>query len=191
MHIRDWQDILTDVTEADVDPDGWRAVAGTRQEGLGEDLFLGHPNAGVYELKTYAKNPRELRGVGTQVARRIDDELDPLLPQQNRQQDTESEEQGRFAVQSPPSDEEHAESMAKRLEETVRVHSEAPTSPDDFFTDVMDALESPAFGPMKYEFDGRPEELNKLTETFEDTDDLLAKDLDDLVESDEVSRGFQ
>jgi len=44
---------------------------------------------------------------------------------------------------------------------------------------------------MKYEFDGRPEELDKLTETFEDTDDLLAKDLDDLVETDEVNRGFQ
>ena len=67
MRVRDWQDILADVTDAGVDPDGWRAVAGDRRDGLGEDLYLGHPNAGVYALKTYAKNPTELRGVGGRV----------------------------------------------------------------------------------------------------------------------------
>ncbi|MFD1598952.1 hypothetical protein [Halobellus rarus] len=185
MRVRDWQDILADVTEADVDPDGWRAVAGDRRGGLGEDLFLGHPNAGVYALKTYTKNPTELRGVGSRVARRIDDDLEPLLPSQER------DEGGRFAVQSPPEDEEHAKSMATRLEETVKVHAEAPTTPEDFFEDMMDALESPAFGPMEYEFDGRPDRLDDLSEEFADADELLSKDLDDLVEEDGVGRGFQ
>jgi len=185
MRVRDWQDILADVTEADVDPDGWRAVAGERRRGLGEDLYLGHPNAGVYALKTYAKNPVELRGVGSRVARRIDEDLEPLLPSQKQ------EEAARFAVQSPPEDEGHAKSMAKRLEEAVKVHAEAPTTPEDFFDDMMDALESPAFGPMEYEFDGRPERLDDLTDEFADADELLSKDLDDLVEEDGVGRGFQ
>ncbi|WP_049986892.1 hypothetical protein [Halobellus rufus] len=185
MRVRDWQDILADVTDADVDPDGWRAVAGERRGGLGEDLYLGHPNAGVYALKTYAKSPVELRGVGGRVARRIDDDLEPLLPSQERG------EPARFAVQSPPEDEDHAKSMAKRLEETVKVHADAPTTPEDLFDDVMDALESPAFGPMDYEFDGRPDRLDDLTEEFADADELLSEDLEDLIEDDGVGRGFQ
>lgn len=185
MRVRDWQDILEDVAESDADPDGWRAVAGDRRRGLGEDLFLGHPDVGVYELKTYTKNPREVRGVGGRVARRIDEDIEPLLPGRD------GDNGGLFAVRNPPEDEDHASEMATRLEETVRVHAEAPTTPDDFVTDVMDALESPAFGPMEYEFDGRPDALDDLTDEFADADELLTEDLDDLVEEDGVGRGFQ
>ncbi|ELZ34903.1 hypothetical protein C474_01042 [Halogeometricum pallidum JCM 14848] len=186
MHVRDWKDVLSDVTESGADPDGWRAVAGHRKKGLGEELFIGHPDAGVYELKTYAKNPLEVRGVGSRVARRIDDDIEPLLPRRG-----DGDDGGRFAVQSPPSDEEHAKSMATRLEETVKVHAEAPTTPEDFFTDLMDAVDSPAFGPMEYEFDGRPDRLDELTEEFADADDLLSEDLEELIDEDEVGRGFQ
>ncbi|RDI72829.1 hypothetical protein [Halopelagius longus] len=185
MRVRDWQDILEDVVESDADPEGWRAVAGDRRRGVGEDLFLGHPDVGVYELKTYTKNPYEVRGVGGRVARRIDEDIEPLLPGR------EAEPSGLFAVRNGPEDEEHASEMAKRLEETVKVHAEAPTTPDDFFEDVMDALESPAFGPMEYEFDGRPDSLDELTDEFADADELLTEDLDDLVEEDGVGRGFQ
>jgi AcrR family transcriptional regulator len=182
MRIRDWQDILEDVTERDTDPDGWRAIAGQRRQGVGEDLYLGHPSVGLYQLKTYAKNPYEVRGVGARVARKIDDGIDPLLP------DRESE--GRFAVQAPPEDEDDAEEKARRLEEAVRVHADAPTTPDDFFSDVMDALDSPAFGPMEFEFADRPDELDDLSEEFDEAEKLLTEELDGLVESDEVGRGF-
>ncbi|MGB9955814.1 hypothetical protein ACOZ4B_05440 [Haloferax prahovense] len=192
MRVRDWQDILSEVVEdgRDRDPDAWRAVAGTRRRSLGEDLFLAHPNAGVYQLKTYAKNPYEVRGVGARVARRIDDDLDPLFPHRRGDEHGESDA-GRFAVQRPPEDESQAESMARRLEETVKVHADAPTTADDFFTDVMEALESPAFGPMDYEFDARPDRLDDLADEFADADELLSTDLDDLIESDGVDRGFQ
>jgi len=182
MRVRDWQDVLADVTDDGTDPEGWRAVAGSRRGGVGEDLYLGHPSVGIYQLKTYAKNPRDLKGVGTRVARKVDDGLDPILPGEDHD--------GRFAVRQPPEDEEQAETMAKRLEETVKVHAEAPTGPEDFFEDVMDALDSPAFGPMEYEFDGRPDELDELAETFEEAEELLDAELEDLVEADEVDRGF-
>lgn len=45
MRVRDWQDIVSDVVDSDADPDDWRAVAGDRASGLGEDLYLGHPGA--------------------------------------------------------------------------------------------------------------------------------------------------
>ncbi|WP_138007232.1 hypothetical protein [Halalkalirubrum salinum] len=182
MRVRDWQDILADVTDGSEDPDGWRAIAGQRRQGVGEDLFLGHPAIGVYQLKTYAKNPYEVKGVGAKVARRIDDELDPLLPGRD--------DGGRFAVRKPPEDEDQAETMAKRLTETLRVHSEAPTTPDDLFTDVMDAIESPAYGPMEFELSDRPDRLDTLSDTFEEAESLLSAELDDLIDEDGVDRGF-
>ncbi|MFB6205862.1 MAG: hypothetical protein ABEJ05_04965 [Haloglomus sp.] len=182
MRVRDWQDIVEDVVESNADPSDWRAVAGDRRGGLGEDFFVGHPDAGVYQLKTYARNPFDVKGVGGEVARRIDDDLDPLFP--NRDHD------GRFGVRSPPEDEDAAEESAKRLEEVIRTHADAPTTGDALFEDVMDALDSPAFGPMEFEFDDRPEELDELTDTFEEADELLSKDLDDLIEADGVGRGF-
>lgn len=183
MHVRDWQDILSEVTESNRDPEGWRAVAGQRQQGVGEDLYLGHPAAGVFHLKTYAKNPRELRGVGARVARRVDDDLDPLFPHRD-------DDAGRFAVQRPPEDESEAKSTATRIEETLNVHAEAPTNSEDFFTDMMEAVDSQAFGPMEYELSSRPDQLDELSDTFEDADELLSKELDDLIEADDVGRGF-
>jgi hypothetical protein len=54
----------------------------------------------------------------------------------------------------------------------------------------MEAMDSPAFGPMEYDMTGRPEGLDALSETFEEAEDLLSAELDDLVETDEVDRGF-
>ncbi|MHC3437542.1 hypothetical protein ACYJ1Y_05410 [Natrialbaceae archaeon A-gly3] len=182
MRIREWQDILEDVTSADVDPEDWRAVAGDRADGVGEDMYLAHPRGGVYVLKTYAKNPFEVRGVGTQVARSLDDEIGSFLPEQDAD--------GRFAVQSPPEDEDHAQTVSKRLETVVQTHADAPTTPKDFFDDVMEAIESPAFGPMEYDQYDRPDELEDLSDRFEEANDLLDSELEDLIETDEVDRGF-
>ena len=54
----------------------------------------------------------------------------------------------------------------------------------------MEALDSPAFGPMEYEFDDRPDELDDLSDTFEAADELLSTELDDLIDDDGVGRGF-
>ncbi|MFD1515249.1 hypothetical protein [Halomarina rubra] len=182
MRVRDWQDILADVTEGSADADGWRAVAGDRRDGIGEDLYLGHPDAGVYQVKTYAKNPFEVQGVGTELARRIDDDLDPLFPERAG---------GRFGVQRGIADEDDAERTAKRLGSVVETHRDAPTTAADFFDDVMGALDSPAYGPMEYDAYGRPEGLDALADEFEEAERLLSADLDDLVDEEGVARGFQ
>jgi len=183
MRVRDWQDIVSDVIESDADPEGWRAVAGDRRDGLGEDMYLGHPGAGVFLLKTYAKNPYEVRGVGTQVARKIDDEIGSYFPQEDSG--------GRFGVQSPPEDGDEAEQKARRLEQTVKAHADAPTTPDDLFSDVMEALDSPAYGPMEYEQRTRPDGLEDMSNTFEEAEELLDAELDEVVTEDDVGRGFQ
>lgn len=182
MRIRDWQDVLEDVVESDAKPDDWRAVAGTRARGVGEDMYLGHPSAGVFHIKTYAKNPYEVKGVGAKVARKLDDEIGSFLP----------EDHGRnFAVQTPPSDEDDAKEKAQKLEETIKAHADAPTTPDALFEDVMEAIDSPAFGPLEYDFAKRPDTMDDLSESFEEAEDLLEAEFEDIVREDEVDRGFQ
>ncbi|TSD15816.1 hypothetical protein DP107_01140 [Haloglomus irregulare] len=182
MRARDRQDIVEEVVESNADPAGWRAIAGDRRDGLGEDLFLGHPDAGVFQLKTYARTPFDVQGVGGEVARRIDDDLDPLFP--------DEDDGGRFGVQSAPEDEDAETEVAEELEAVIETHADAPTTGDALFADVMEALDAPAFGPMEYEFDDRPDELDDLSDVFEAADELLSTELDDLIEADGVGRGF-
>jgi hypothetical protein len=182
MRVRDWQDVMTDVVESDVDPEGWRAVAGDRSSGVGEDLFMGHPAMGVFQLKTYARNPFEVQGVGTQVARKVDGDLESLFPA--------GDHDGRFSVQNPPEDEQEADQKANELEGVLEAHAEAPTTPGALFDDVMDVLDSPAFGPMEYDQYDRPDPLEELSETFADAEAVLDAELDDLVEENDVGRGF-
>ncbi|GGN89752.1 MULTISPECIES: hypothetical protein [Haloarcula] len=180
MRVRDWQDIIEDVMDSNADPGGWRAVGGDRANGIGEDLYIGHPSSGVYQLKTYAKNPFEVQGVGTRVARRIDEDIDPLFPEDGT---------GLFGVQQAPEDEDDAEEKAKNLETVLETHADAPTTPRAMLEDVLDAVDSPAYGPMEFDQYDRPERMDSLTDTFEEAEELLDTEFEDVIEED-VERGF-
>ncbi len=182
MRIRDWDDILQEVIESDVDPDGWRALGGDRQRGLGEDLYLAHPKRGTFQLKTYAKNPYQVEGVGARIARRVDDDVEPLFP-------TKESSSGLFGVQQAVDDEDDAKERFKRAQAVVETHADAPTTPQALFEDIMDALESPAYGPMEFDHHDRPEAVDELTETFADAEELLDAEFEDIIDED-VERGF-
>lgn len=182
MRVRDWDDILRDVVESDADPAGWRAVGGDRASGIGEDLYVAHSDVGAFQLKTYAKNPFQVEGVGTKLARRVDDDIDPLFP-------TDEQSQGLFGVQEPVEDEETAKEHARELETVVETHADAPTSPQALFEDVMGALDSPAYGPMEFDSHDRPAPMDDLTDTFEEAEQLLEAELEEIVDED-VERGF-
>ena len=184
MRVRDWREVVAEVIERDVDPMGWRAVGGARARGVGEDIYFGHPRAGLYHVKTYAKNPFEVRGVGARIARRLDDEIGSFLP--------EKEEAGRFAIQAGfEGNERDLERKANHLEETLKAHADAPTTEADLFDDVMNVLESPAYGPMTFDRYDRPDPLSGMTDAFEEAEELLDAELDDLIDDDGVGRGFQ
>ena len=183
MRVHDWQDIIEDVVESDADGSDWRAVAGDRRGGPGEDMFLGHPSVGVFQLKTFAKNPYEVQGVGSRVARKVDEDLDPLFPDRDAG--------GRFGVNDGVGDEDEAEEKAQQLETVLETHADAPTTPDALFEDVMGALDSPAYGPMEYDQYDRPEGLGEFADEFEEAERLLDAELDDLVEENDTNRGFQ
>lgn len=180
MRVRDWQDILEDVMDSSADPGGWRAVGGDRAGGIGEDMYLGHPSAGVYQLKTYAKNPMTVEGVGTKVARRIDDDIEPLFP---------TEGTGVFGVQQGIEDEDEAKEKAQNLEAVVETHADAPTTPRALVEDMLSALDSPAYGPMEFDRTDRPERMDELTETFDEAEELLDAEFEDVIDEN-VERGF-
>ena len=181
MRVRDWDDILQEVIESDADPEGWRAVGGDRDSGIGEDLYIGHPSVGAYQLKTYAKNPFQVEGVGTQVARRVDEDLDPLFP-------SREDSSGHFGVQQPFEDEDEARERVDELETVVETHADAPTTPDALFADVMDALDSPAYGPMEFDQYDRPDGVEELSDTFTDAQEVLEAEFEDVVDE-TVDRG--
>ncbi len=182
MRVRDWRDVVRNVVEGDDSPDQWRAIAGPRARGLGEDLYLAHPRSGVYLLKTYAKNPYERKGVGTQVARSLDDEIGSFLP--------EEEGPERFAVHPRPTSRPEAERRARRLESVFTDHREGHRPPDALFTDLMDAIDSPAFGPLTYDSHARPDPLDGLAESFDAEESTLDAEIQDLIDDDGIDRGF-
>ncbi len=182
MKARDWQDVLEDVADAKADPGDWHAVIGNRVEGIGEDVFLGHPRAGVYQLKTYAKNPFEIQGVGTQVARHLDDDLEPLFP--------EGDSPARFGIKRGVSDEAEVKRRGENLKSVFEDHRESPKRGIELFDEVMDALESPAHGPMEFDGEHRPTELDALTDTFDEAETLLTSELDELIDRSGINRGF-
>ncbi|MFC6720205.1 hypothetical protein [Halobacteriaceae bacterium SHR40] len=182
MKVRDWDDILEDVVESDADPAGWRAIGGDRRQGIGEDMYIAHPAVGAFQLKTYARNPFDVDGVGAQVARSIDDELEPLFP-------SDDESAGHFGVKQPIRDEDTAKQRAEELETVVETHADAPTTPQALFEDIMDALDSPAYGPMEFDHTDRPDRMDDLTDTFDEAEELLDKEFEDVIDED-VERGF-
>lgn len=182
MRVRDWDDILQDVVESDADPDGWRAVGGDREGGLGEDLYLAHPGVGAFQLKTYARNPYDVDGVGARIARQVDEDIDPLFP-------TGESSTGLFGVQQPFEDKDTARERADELETVVETHAETPTTPQALFEDIMNTLDSPAYGPMSFDHHDRPDPLEDLTDTFEEAEDVLDTEFEEVIDED-VERGF-
>jgi hypothetical protein len=182
MQIRDWDDILQDVVESDADPAGWRAIGGDRKGGIGEDLYLAHQEVGAYQIKTYAKNPFQVEGVGARVARSIGSDIAPLFP--------DKKHNGIFGVQALPQDGERAKEQATELEAVLEAHADAPTTPQALIEDMLEALDSPAYGPMEFDRHGRPAPMSELTNTFEEAESLLTREFEDIVDE-TVSRGIQ
>ena len=76
MKIKTRNETLNDVIrDGKKHPKGWKAVFGKDNERLSRDFYVFHPNIGVYLLKEYNKNPYEVKGVGSKIARQVDDEI--------------------------------------------------------------------------------------------------------------------
>jgi len=77
-------DILTDIIrDGKQHPKGWSATFGNDPETFSHDCYIFHPNVGIYLVKEYNKNPYKVKGVGSKIARHIDDDIMNRLTNQS------------------------------------------------------------------------------------------------------------
>lgn len=77
MKIKTRQETLMDIIkDAKKQPKEWKAVFGRDKDLFSRDTYILNNKIGVYLLKEYQKNPFEVRGLGSKIARRIDDDVE-------------------------------------------------------------------------------------------------------------------
>jgi hypothetical protein len=57
-------------------PNDWKAAFGKDKKLFSNDYYIFNPTVGIYVLKEYQKNPYRVIGVGSKIARHIDDEIE-------------------------------------------------------------------------------------------------------------------
>jgi hypothetical protein len=80
VKIKPRNDILKDIIQdGKKHPQGWNAAFGKDSTSFSHDCYIFHPHTGIYLLKEYNKNPFEVKGVGSKLARRIDDDIEEQM----------------------------------------------------------------------------------------------------------------
>jgi hypothetical protein len=80
VKIKQRNDILRDIIqEGKKHPKGWNAAFGKDSSSFSHDCYIFHPNIGIYLLKEYNKNPFEVKGIGSKLARRIDEDIEEQI----------------------------------------------------------------------------------------------------------------
>jgi len=76
VKIKTRNDILRNIIrDGKKHPKGWHAAFGRDSILFSHDCYIFHPNIGIYLLKEYNKNPFEIKGLGSKLARRIDEDI--------------------------------------------------------------------------------------------------------------------
>jgi hypothetical protein len=80
LKIKSRSEVLNDVIkDAKKHPKGWKAVLGNDNLYQSRDYYIVNPDVGVYFLKEFEKNPFELKGVGSKIARQVDEDIDAKI----------------------------------------------------------------------------------------------------------------
>jgi hypothetical protein len=77
VKIKTRSNVLNDVIrDAKKYPKGWKAVIGKDKNRFSNDYYIFNPNAGIYLLKEYQKNPYVIKGIGGKIARYVDENIE-------------------------------------------------------------------------------------------------------------------
>jgi hypothetical protein len=80
VKIKSRNDILKNIIQdGKKHPTGWNAAFGKDTTLFSHDCYIFHPNIGIYLLKEYNKNPFETKGVGSKLARNIDEDIEEQM----------------------------------------------------------------------------------------------------------------
>jgi len=77
LKIKNRNEILNDIIlDGKKHPRGWQAIFGQDNQRLTRDYYLMNPEIGIYYMKEYNKNPFEVKGMGSKIARKIDENIE-------------------------------------------------------------------------------------------------------------------
>jgi hypothetical protein len=80
VKIKPRNDVLKEIIgQGKKHPAGWNAAFGKDTTQFSHDCYIFHPSIGIYLLKEYNKNPFEVKGIGSKLARHIDDDIQEQL----------------------------------------------------------------------------------------------------------------
>lgn len=80
MKIKSRHEILNDIIrDSRKYPKGWKAAFGKDNELFSHDFYVFNPDIGIYLLKEYQKNPFQIKGLGTKIARHIDEDIEDKI----------------------------------------------------------------------------------------------------------------
>ncbi|UCG01123.1 MAG: hypothetical protein JSW11_16085 [Candidatus Heimdallarchaeota archaeon] len=81
MAIKSLQEILKDILkEGRKTPGEWKTLLAPTSDRFGSDLLLFHPTTGpIYQVRAYEKNPFQMTGMGTRIARNVDEDFLKLI----------------------------------------------------------------------------------------------------------------
>jgi hypothetical protein len=80
VQIKSRNEILTDIIkDSKKHPKGWMATFGKDRNLLSNDCYIFNPNIGIYLIKEYYKNPYQVKGVGSKIARNIDEDIERTI----------------------------------------------------------------------------------------------------------------
>ncbi len=80
MKIKPRSELLNDlIRDSKKKSEGWKAAFYKDSNLLSNDYYILNPNVGVYLIKEYQKNPFRIEGIGSKIARKVDEDVEESI----------------------------------------------------------------------------------------------------------------
>ncbi len=168
-----FQDILLEGQETKEDMEWWAGLE--RNTGLGRSLYLAHPETGLYHIKTYQKNPMEVKGVGGKITTSIDEE---------RIQNLRESGGSYFGVIPNNISDDDLKSVEKIINQNKI------KDPIELFRKSMEALGANLKGSMSHPPEGGSKPIKEFKSNFKEEHDILYREFKKILNEDEVFKSY-
>ncbi|OKY77104.1 MAG: hypothetical protein BTN85_1280 [Candidatus Methanohalarchaeum thermophilum] len=149
--------------------------AGTDSQKLSNDLFLGHSDVGLYQIKSYMKNSLESKGIGAKITSNLDEEIE---------QEFKKSPDSMFGVLP--------RKVGKRQKKNLKglLENKDFSNEKDFFDQVMKALEVNIKGSLTHSNQKKKGPIKELRSKFEEEQKELNEEFEKIVNEDQVYKSY-
>ncbi len=177
MKIRDLNEIFDEIKEEgkkiDKKDDWWAGKA--RNKEIGNEWFMGHPDVGLYQFKSYQKNPYSSTGVGAKLTKNVDDEIEKKFEKQTN---------SIFGV-LPDKINKNRKKRAKRLIENPKHNN-----PSKLFKNLLNTLGINIRGSLSQSRKGEPTSIQELKGEFDEEQKQLTNEFKKILNRDDIYNSY-